>query len=261
MSRHHAAILLVLLLGPPTLLHGQDDGPIKMNPELALAVPFAQKGQDVTVKFPILINPATVLTPGMTWRVLYNPPTLDDSENLAIAHSGTLEESYSRSSSTSDSQEEKLPPEIAHELERQRRIVWSVPIHFQLALAQLSTDTLHLIYSTSGNDENLQDERFNFLDGLFLGAPGGSVTVLAVEIGSRAEKAGLKAGDQILGVGGLSVLDLARFSDLYLRAKQSAKDNNATTFPFLVKSPGEAGTHTVNVVMPPTIKSMLMQGF
>jgi C-terminal processing protease CtpA/Prc len=154
-----------------------------------------------------------------------------------------------------------MPPEVARAIEHERRTVWSVPIHFQIALAQLPTDAAHLIYSQTGNDLNLDDERFDFMDGLFLGSPSGGVTVLAVENGSKSDKAGIKAGDQILSVNGRLVpQDLGAFPNVYIAARKDAEDSRATSFPVVVRSTGEAGSHTVNVATPATIKSMLMEG-
>ncbi len=253
-----------LLLIPLTFLlplHGQDDGPIKMTPDLALAVPLLQKGKEVTLKFPILMNPTTVLTPGTTLRVMYIPPIQNDSEDLALAHKGDMSQSFSRSTLNGDEQS-KMPPELAHELERQRRIIWTVPINFQLAMAQLPTDNLHLIYCAPGDNRHLLDQRFSFFDGLFLGSPSGGVTVLGVETGSAADKAGFKAGDQILAVSGTPISnDLSAFPAVYGEAKKNAKESHAASYAIVVKSTGEAGSHTLNVPTPPSIKSMLMQGF
>jgi hypothetical protein len=250
-------LLFLVILLP---LRGQDnDGPIQMKPDLALAIPLLQKGHDVLVKFPVLINPTTVVKPGMILRVIYIPPVQSDSENLGLAHKGDMEQSFSRTAPNSDG--EKMPAEIAHQIERQRRVVWEVPINFQLALAQLPTDNLHLIYSMSGDNRNLDDERFSFFDGMFLGSPVGGVSVLAVEIGSKAEQAGFKAGDQILVMSGTPVSDLGAFPGLWAAAKEKAKYDNATSFPFVVRSTGESGNHTLNLAMPPTIKSQLMEGF
>jgi hypothetical protein len=232
-----------------------------MEPELALAIPLVLKGHDVMVKYPILINRTAVIRPGMILRVLYIPPEQNDSEDLALAHKGDMEQSFSRSTSSSDSDAPKMSPEMAHFLEGERREVWEVPVNFQLALAQLPTDSLHLIYSTSGDNRNLDDERWNFFEGLFLGSPSGGVSVLAVEIDSKAAKAGFKAGDQILAVGGMNVPSLESFPNVYAQARQNAKDMNAESFSFMVKSPGESGTHLLNMAMPPTIKSQLMEGF
>jgi hypothetical protein len=231
-----------------------------MTPDLALAIPLVQVKHDVTVKFPVLINATTVIKPGMVLRNVYLPPTNDDSNNLALAHEGTLEESYSRSPAQGNGAA-PLPPAIAHELERQRRIVWEVPVNFQLALAQLPTDMVHLIYSITGDNRNLDDQRFNFFDGLFLGSPSPGIFVLGVETGSEADKAGIKAGDQLLSLSGTALpADLAAFPALFFAARKDAADSHAAGFPVVVRSPGESGTHTASLPAPPTIKSMLMQG-
>ncbi len=253
-------LFLLVALGPSLRGQMNTDGPIKMTPDLALAIPLVMVKHDVTLKFPILINAATVIKPGMVLRNIYVPPVQDDSLNLAIAHEGTMEQAYSRA--PSDSQEKQhLPPELARQIEHQRRIVWDVPINFQLALAQLPTDAIHLIYSQTGDELNLDDERFDFFDGLFVGSPSGGATVLAVENGSKSEKAGIKAGDQILSVGGRPIPgDLAAFPGIYIAARKDAEDSHAANFPVVVRSTGEAGSHTVNMTTPPTFKSMLMEG-
>ena len=86
---------LILLDFLPALRAQDTDGPVKMTPELALTIPLTRKGHDVTVKFPILVNLATVVRPGMTLRVLYVPPVQEESENLEVAHMGTMAESFS----------------------------------------------------------------------------------------------------------------------------------------------------------------------
>ena len=237
------------------------DGPIKMTPDLPLAIPLVMVKHDVTLKFPILINEMTELKPGMILRNIYVPPTSDDSENLALAHQGTTADAYSRAATGGNSNAPQMPLEIARAIEHQRRIVWEVPINFQVALAQLPTDAAHLIYSPTGDDLNLDDQRFDFLDGLFLGSPAVGVTVLAVENGSKSDKAGIKAGDQILSVNGRLVpQDLGAFTNVYIAARKDAEESRATSFPVVVRSTGEAGSHTVNVATPAVIKSMLMEG-
>jgi hypothetical protein len=252
--------ILLFALGLPLRAQLNTDGPVKMTPDLALAIPLVQIKHDVTVKFPVLINATTVVKPGMALRNIYLPTVRNNnSEDLNAAHMGNMEESYSRAPGEAP---QALPSEVAHEIERQRRVDWEVPINFQLALAQLPTDGIHLIYSTSGNDRNLADVRFNFFDGLFLGSPTPGVFVLGVETDSRSDKAGLKAGDQILSVNETPVpAELVAFPAFYYAVRKNAEDSHATSFSLSVRSPGESGSHTVNIATPPTIKSMLMQGF
>jgi len=234
-----------------------------MTPEFALTFPVTSVGHDVVVKYPIFINPATILKPGMILRVIYLPPVhTDDPSDLVLAHKGNMEQSYSRATSSDDTAQAKLPPELAHALEGFRRTVWEAPLNFQLAMAQYPTDDMHLIYSPTGKSQDLSDQKFSFFDGLLVGLPNGKVTVLAVENGSRADKAGFKAGDEIVAVGGTSTQnDLSTFANAHAAAKQNAKETNATTFPVTVRSPGKSETHVLNLGMPPTIKSSLMEGF
>jgi hypothetical protein len=240
-------------------LRGQDE-PVHMRPEFPLIFPLTQNGKDVTVKFPVLINPATVVKPGMVLRVMYILSTdADGSSDLVLAHKGTMEQAYSRQAPGQDS---SIPPELAHEIEGYRRTVWEVANNFVLAMAQYPTDAMHLIYSPTGKIRDLDDERFSFFDGLLVGLPNGKVTVLAVEKESKSEKAGIKAGDEIVSVGGISTQDdLSAFAASYAITKKTAKDNEADSYPMTIRSEGGAGTRQVNIPLPPRIKSGLMDGF
>jgi len=256
-------ILPLIFLGIFAPLRGQDM-PIRMKPEFPLVFPLAQNGSDVTVKFPIIINPTTIIKPGMVLRVMYILTTRNESSSdLVLAHKGNMEQAYSRESpSAGTGNQSKLPPEVAHEIEGYRRTVWQVSNNFILAMAQYPTDIMHLIYSPTGKNQDLDDERFNFFDGLFVGLPNGKVTVLAVEKESKSDEAGIKAGDEILSVGGISTQnDLAAFASAYASAKKVAKDNEVSSYPVTIRSEGSAETRTVNIGMPPKIKSSLMEGF
>jgi hypothetical protein len=252
-------VLLTLGLAP---LRAQESEPIHMRPEFPLAFPFTQNGKDVTVKYPVMINQTTVLKPGMVLRVLYVlSRDSQDSTDLVLAHQGTLEQSYARNAFGGSGNTSKLPPEMAHEIEGYRRTVWEVPNNFILAMAQYPTDAMHLIFSPTGKGKDLQDERFSFFDGLFVGAPGGKVTVIAVEKQSKADAAGLKAGDEILSVGGYPTHDdLTTFSNDYAAAKKDSKDNEVETYAMVVRG-ADAQTRTANLAMPLRIKSGLMSGF
>jgi hypothetical protein len=253
-------LFLVAILAP---LRGQDE-PIHMTPEFPLIFPLVQNGRNVTVKFPILINPTAVLKPGMVLRVMYilNSVNADGSSDLVLAQRGTQEEAYSRSTSSSGDDAPKLPPEVAHEIEGYRRTVWEVSNNFVLAMAQYPTDAMHLIYSPTGKNQDLDDERFSFFDGLLVGLPNGKVTVLAVEKESKAEKVGIKAGDELVSVGGVSTQnDLNAFAAAYANAKKIATENEVPTYPMTLRSAGGAEARQVNIAMPPKIKGGLMDGF
>jgi hypothetical protein len=251
------SLLFLAILAP---VRGQDE-PVHMIPEFALTFPLAQKGKDVTVKYPVLVNPATVIKPGMVLRVMYmlSADAQQGSSDLDLAHKGTLEEAYSRQS---PNQVATLPPELAHEIEGYRRTVWDVSNNFILAMAQYPIDAMHLIYSPTGKDRDLDDERFSFFDGLMVGLPNGKVTVLAVEKESRSERAGIKAGDEIVSVGGISTQDdLATFAAAYASTKKIAKDNEAEAYAMTIRSGGSGEARQVSIPMPPRIKSGLMDGF
>ena len=235
-----------------------------MRPEFALTFPLAQTGDFISVKYPVLINPTTVLTPGTHLRIMYIITSAGDNyddSDLALAHRGTQEEAYSRAAGGSQEFSGRLPPGLAHELEGYRRDVWSVPNNFVLAMAQYPTDQMHLIYSRTGKNGDISDARFYFFDGLFVGMPNGRVQVMAVEKESKAEEAGLKAGDEIITVGGIPTHDLSAFAAAYSDAKKTATVNEASTYPLTIHPAGTGDTKQVSIAMPPRISSGLMDGF
>jgi hypothetical protein len=259
-----AFLLLVLTFTFTAAARAQDtDGPVKMAPEFCFTFPVVLMNKhDVTVKYPVMINAVTVLKPGMILRVVYVPPVQSDSNDLALAHKGTLEESYSRETANTDAHQRSLPPEMAHEIETQRKRVWQVPGNFVLAIAQYPTDLMHLIYSPTGNNRvgDLVDTSFSFFDGMFIGSPNGGVQVLAVEKESYADRAGIKAGDEITAVGGTPMHgDLTQFSSLYAATKRTAKENEVPNFNITVRS-GNGAPHQASISLPPSIKNFLNEG-
>ena len=257
------SILAAALVSAAPLLAQTVDAPVQMTPEFPLVFPLLKQGDNVTVKFPVMINPTTVLKPGMILRTLYVIQQTDsESNSLGIAHATDESEAYARSNPTT-SGEEKMPFEVAHQLEGYRRTIWTVPVTFELAMAQFPTESMHLIYSPSGKGAaDLSDQRFSFFDGMLIGQPdGSSVVVLAVEKDSKSDRAGIKAGDEIMAVGGEPTQhDLTTFAKNFSAARQNARETNATSYALTIHSPGQSATHVVNVAMPPSLKSLLMQG-
>lgn len=253
---------LLLLLAAP--LRAQEDQPVHMRPELPLIFPFTNNGKEVTVKYPVMINQTTVIKPGMQLRVLYRlTDRSQEGIDRAIAHAGTLEESYARDPGAAAGSEPagSGSSQVMHEIEGYRRTVWEVPNNFILTWAQLPTEYLHLIYSPTNRDGDLKDETFNFFDGLFVGSPDGKVTVVAVEKESVADKAGMKAGDTILAVGRYPTHDdLMTFSSAYVSAKGDAKTNEAESYPMTVRG-ANGTTRTASLAMPIRLHSGLMDGF
>jgi hypothetical protein len=261
MLRLSLLLVLALALAP---LRGQVDQPVQMHPPFPLALPLTNQGRMVTVKYPVMINQATVIKPGAQLRVCYFLNTFSqDPTDLALVHSGSLEDSYARdpAASAGAAAAGGGSSQLMHMIEGYRRTVWEVRDNFVLFLAQYPTESAHLIYSPTARDSDLQDEMFNFFDGLFVGSPSGKVTVLAVEKQSETDKAGLKAGDAILSVGGYPTNDdLMTFSSAYRAAKKDAKVNEAASYAMVVRS-ADGTTRTASVAMPLRLKGGLMDGF
>jgi hypothetical protein len=254
--------LPLVFLAMVSPLYAQDE-PIHMRPEFPLVFPLAQNGENVSVKYPILINPGTILKPGMVLRVMYILSTdAGGSSDLILAHRGNLSQAFASSHMDSSSAHSNLPPEMAHEIEGYRRTVWQVSNNFVLAMAQYPTDAMHLIYSPTGSGRDMEDTRFSFFDGLFVGSPGGKVTVVAVEKQSKADAAGIKSGDEIISVGGVPTQDsLSGFATAYARAKDVAKQNEVESYPMTIRPGGHGDPQQVNIPMPPKLGGGLMDGF
>jgi hypothetical protein len=263
--KSRAFFLLLAFSSLAGIARAQDnDGPVKMTPEFCFTFPVTMLNKhDVTVKYPVMINPVTVLKPGMVLRVIYLPPIQTDSNNLIGAHKGTLEESYSRETANTDAHQASLPPEMAQEIDRDRKRVWEVPNNFVLAIAQYPTDLMHMVYSPTGKDQiaDLVDTSFSFFDGMFVGTPHGDVQVLAVEKGSHADEAGIKAGDEITAVGTTPMHgDLSQFASAFSMVKRTATNDELPSFNITIRSAGGGAPHQVALPMPPAIKSFLNEG-
>ena len=84
------------------------------------------------------------------------------------------------------------------------------------------------------------DVVWKLFDGLFVGLPDGKVTVLAVENESKADKAGLKAGDEILAVGGIPTRnDLDAFSAAFAAIRAKAREDELPSYSLTVRSEGK----------------------
>jgi hypothetical protein len=253
-------IWFLLFLWAAVLPLRAQDEPVHMTPEFPLIFPLVQNGTDVSVKYPVMVSPSTILKPGMVLRTIYilnyNP---EGSTDLGLMHKGDIDRAYARDGGGTGPH---VPAELAHEIEGYRRTVWQVSNNFVLAMAQYPTDSMHLIYSTTGKNTDLADTRFNFFDGLFVGLPNGRVTVIAVEKQSKADAAGIKAGDEIVSVGGVPTQDnLSAFANAYARAKDIAKENEVSSYPMTIRPGGHADTVQVNISLPPKIGGGLMDGF
>jgi predicted metalloprotease with PDZ domain len=127
-------------------------------------------------------------------------------------------------------------------------------------MAQFPPDAMHVIYTKEGKNRELIDERFSFFDGLFVGQPNGKVSVIAVEKNSKAEQGGVKAGDEIVSVGGIAVNnDLPTFAAAYASAKKLARDNEADNYPMTLRN--KEGERTAAIPLPPKFKNALMNDF
>ena len=82
----------------------------------------------------------------------------------------------------------------------------------------------------------------------------------SVEKGSYADQAGVKAGDEIVAVGNVLMHDgdLPAFASTFASVKSAAHENEAPSFPMTIRN--AAGTRTVAMSLPPSIKNFLNGG-
>ena len=79
---------------------------------------------------------------------------------------------------------------------------------------------------------------------------------------SKTEKAGIKAGDEIVSVGGASTQnDLNTFAAAYAVAKKTATENEVSSYPMTIRPGGKGEPQQVDIAMPAKIKGGLMDGF
>jgi len=250
-----AVVSAFLLLAPA--LCAQIEGPIVTEPHLAVAFPFEQKPEGIGIKYAVLINTVAIVPPNAILRVIYVPPRGDDAEVKVELHKSNSENSWTKKNQIDSSQPKLSPMQLATKKVAEQT-VWPAKSMFQLAFANLNSQDLHIVYM---NPTNLQltDEPINFPEGLFLGDVDGTVTVLAVEKGSPGDESGLKAGDQILKVGGAPMNgNLLTFLDAYRLSKSAAKNANAGSFDLAVRSPKDTSEHITKIKLPISLSTSLL---
>jgi C-terminal processing protease CtpA/Prc len=239
-------ILLVGLL--PHLCAQQPQDP--MTPSLALSFPLQQAKDFVTVKYPVLMNPNQngIIRPGTQLITIFQI-TAPTSFNQTVVQHGNAEAAYSRDTRSSQEKAE-MPEDVAQGINHAITSPWLVTNNFVLALAQFPPDqALIITKKMTGTISRTENHSFSFFDGLFLGAPGGKVTIISVENVSPAGDAGLKAGDIITSVGGLPVPSLETFVASYSKTKEDASTRHKPNY--IVSILRDGAPLDIKVAMPP----------
>ncbi len=250
------ALWIFTLLAYSVCSHAAD-APYVTEPQLAIALPLVQRGGNVGLDFPILINPNVAVPTNATLRVIYIQPRGDDQAIRKIRRKSDQEVAYSRKTGLEPTHE---PIPIAQQAAQliARETIWPKVGNFQLALTQLTSNDLHFVY-WDPKTSTLVDEPIQFPDGLILGEKPQGVTVLAVEKGSAAAKAGIVAGDILLQWGQTSIDGrLANFTTAYYEARKQASLSTTDTLSVQVQRAGSSAPLTLQLRKPISLNASLL---
>ncbi|MEM1060444.1 MAG: PDZ domain-containing protein [Verrucomicrobiota bacterium] len=240
-----AALSAITLVAPAWSQMGQ----LETRPHLALAFPLTERQGGVGVEFPVLINQRAVLTPNYVMRVIYNPPTAQEAENIVTQTRSDKEVAYTRVNKLKS--EKRLSRQELARQKLSRETHWPHVNMFQLALANGRSRDLHVVFVNPQSPDEFYDESLELFDGMLIGNRGSRfVDVLAVEKGSRAEAAGVQPGDQIREVGREAITgDLLAFARKYNSAKKASALSEAGGVRVLAQN-GDAAPREIIIKAP-----------
>jgi membrane-associated protease RseP (regulator of RpoE activity) len=231
-------------------------GPLATEPHLSLVFPFAARTEGVGVQHAVAISATAVIPKNAILRVIYVPPRMDDAEVKQEIRREQQEVAYTRINRLENTA--KLTPQQAAIEKITKETVWPTVTMFQLALANLNSQDLHLVYL---NPENMKliDEPIALPFGLLLAEVEGKISVLAVEKSSAAETAGIKSGDVILSMGGSPAPgNLSLFMDALRQAKKSAESATERVIALAVKGPNDSSQRAVSIKLPMSLNNSLL---
>ena len=228
-----------------------------LEPHLALSFPFQQGAESTTVKYPVMLAPNFIMKPGDQLRIAYVPLRNDDAETIRQRNTSNKDSVLTRKNGPQDEGPKLTPAQLATQ-KMIRETKWAEPKRFQLAFDNLRDSDLSLVYLRT-NPVDLIDVHFDFPEGMFLAEIDGSVRVLAVEKNSKAMQMGIKAGDVILKIGGISVGNtLEGFAKAYSATKRALETSGKKTFPIAYRPGGTGAETTGEVKAPATLKGSIM---
>jgi hypothetical protein len=256
-----------------------------LDPPLGQAFPIDLKSDGVRLRFPVLLNDHTIVSPDAVLRFIYLDPNAgyrhssggggDDDDNGPHSHIGTQgtvvpdqqlggnthgeeagggwgKNDQSDTDGLFDDKEKPNPKRDKSELEHE---VWTQPDLFVDALDHASELGTTLVYRRTG-DTHSQTASFDLPEGMLLAEVDGHVRVLALTHDSRAYAAGIRPGDEILAFGeGTRVATLEDFIRGYIATKHQAKVSGNPSYSMEVREAETAPPITIQIAAPPSIPS------
>lgn len=191
-------LFLALALIAPLSRAGSD-----LEPSLGLAFPLERRDGNVVCAQDILLNRETFLPKGTILLTAFKPPKPEDKDVKRKNARVDLEKTFSRKRPDVTGSRENAMERALTSVARERSLKtrWDDPDIFRGWFHKTDIDEFYIVYQLTEEAE----PRFamvELVDGMFLVADEGKITIGAVEPGSRAHDAGLKAGDVLTAVAG-----------------------------------------------------------
>ncbi|MFQ3671707.1 MAG: hypothetical protein SNJ84_09650 [Verrucomicrobiia bacterium] len=230
-----AALLTCFWIGSMTSLAietGED-----LVPGLGEVIPLETRDGRVLFRYATLVNPTAIVPAGAVARTVFTLPRPTDADVRSIRHRADKRVAYS-ANKLPDTRALDQSPEAKAAEERALRTVWNEDMRFRSALLRMRLADLRLIYENPLTG-TIEAQGFTFPENLLLAEIDGTVTVLAVGVGSRAERLGLKNGAKLRAINGKPLHSgLSDFQKLYLPEKNASRDAGRPLV-FQVSFPGE----------------------
>lgn len=220
-------------------------------PPLAEVFPMRKEADRVVAAEDILINPRFILKSGMKLRAVYIAPDVRDPDVRKMQRKKEMNDTYAR---TMWKPADTGPtPKQQAALDRVMNTIWNEPAQFQAAFARLQRTQSKLVLEGNGTGVGqIQLEPIELMEGILVARENGALRVLCIEEGSKAERAGLKASQELTALNGQPLSgDLALLQKLYLEAK-----SKGGRLEFTART--QAGeTRTATITMPRSLNSDL----
>jgi len=223
----------------------------ELDPSLGLAFPLAVDGDYVVCGEDVILNKEVVLKKGTILHVAFEPPTLEDVDVKRANAKVDLEKTFPRKIIKVDQSEMTYQQRALMSVMNKRafKVKWKDPNQFRGWFHKKYAEQFFLVYQTD-LDSDPVFAGLEYLDGLFLTAPDGKITVAGLIPDSRPAQCGIKAGEQIVSIAGKPFdKPVSEFYVTYLATKKGFAELGES-MPMEVYNPETNETRTVQIQMP-----------